>query len=103
MDRLIAFRVTIAPDFISAFGGKDSPMILLIRATDFIYEHESSPVPMVTFQVEYLTESEDGEAPDLDYVTVASIPTRAVALIERTYVLGDVETYYNSVVEKTLR
>ena len=86
MEKLVAFRVTLAPEFAQAMGAS----VLGINATSFIFEQEGTPIPMVSFQVE--TKNEETE--DIEFETVACIPTRAILLLEKISVEVDVAEYF---------
>jgi hypothetical protein len=91
MEKFTAYRVTVSPEFKGVFNSDT----LLIHATSFIFEYESSPVPMVSFQVAVRDEEND----DYDYETVVAMPMKAVAMVERVYIEIEAEVYYAVSVE----
>lgn len=95
MDRLIAFRVTLAPEFAQHMGAST----LVVNASSFIFEQEGTPIPMASFQVE-IRDEETGEF--TEYETVACIPTRAILLMEKISIEADINEYFLCPVNKTI-
>lgn len=85
MERLIAFKVFIMPEYQSILG-----TCLTIYATSFIFEQSDSPIPIVSFQIATKDEGSD----DLDYETVVSMPMKSVLLIERLFIDIEPDMYY---------